>query len=136
MSMSLAALPHKLVEKREEETNMASPKVKPRLKSKKVIRTSKLVRKSGRSGPILSRLTVVWVQSNGVPFDTTGFFARLSRGTTLVQTASFDRFGVVRFSRVDTLTQVAYTIRVFNANGTLFRTRSIPAGVETFAIIG
>ncbi len=136
MSVSLAALPNKLVEKREEESNMASPNVKPKLKSSKVIRTAKLVRKPGRTGPILRRLTVVWVQSNGVPFDTTGFFARLYRGTTLVQTASFDRFGVVRFNKVRTLTEVAYTIRVFSANGTLFRTRSIPAGVETFAIIG
>jgi len=115
---------------------MASSCVKPKLKSGKVTRTTKLVRNSGRPGPILSRLTVVWVQSNGVPFDTTGFFARLSRGSTLVQTASFDRFGVVRFNRVRTLTKVAFTIRVFSANGTLFRTRTIPAGVETFAIIG
>jgi len=115
---------------------MASTRVRPGHKGGKVIRTTKLVRKSGRTGPIFSRLTVVWVQSNGVPFDTTGFFARLFRGNTLVQTASFDRFGVVRFSRVRTLTEVAFTLRVFNANGTLFRTRSIPAGVETFAIIG
>ena len=115
---------------------MASPRVKPKLNSSKVIRTAKLVRKPGKTGPIFRRLTVVWVQSNGVPFDTTGFFARLFRGTTLVQTPSFDRFGVVRFSNVRTLTQVAYTLRVFSANGTLFRTRNIPAGVETFAIIG
>ncbi len=115
---------------------MASPKVKPKLKSSKVIRTTKLVRKSSNTGPIFNRLTVVWVQSNGVPFDTTGFFARLYRGNNLVQTASFDRFGVVRFSRVRTLTEAAYTIRVYSANGTLFRTRSIPAGVETFAVIG
>jgi hypothetical protein len=86
--------------------------------------------------PILDRLTVTWVQSNGVPFDTTGFFARLFRNGTLVQTAAFDRFGVVRFSSVATLTQVSYTLRVFDANGFLFRTRTIPAGVETFAIIG
>jgi hypothetical protein len=86
--------------------------------------------------PILDRLTVTWVQANGVPFDTTGFVARLFRNGALVQTAAFDRFGVVRFSRVPTLTQVPYTLRVFDANGFLFRTRTIPAGVETFAVIG
>jgi hypothetical protein len=82
------------------------------------------------------RLTVVWVQNNGVPFDTTGFFARLSRGNILVSAANFDRFGVVRFGNIRTLTNVAFTIRVFSRNGTLFRTRTIPAGVQTFAIIG
>lgn len=89
-----------------------------------------------RYGPILSRLTVVWVQNTGIPFDTTGFFARLSRGSTLVSSARFDRYGVVRFSNINTLTNFTYTVRVFSSNGTLFRTRTIPAGVETFAIIG
>lgn len=88
------------------------------------------------NSPILDRLTVVWVQSNGVPFDTTGFIARLYRNGVLVQTAAFDRFGVVRFSGVATLTRVSYTLRVFDSNGFLFRTRTIPAGVETFAVIG
>lgn len=88
------------------------------------------------NSPIFNQLTVVWVQTNGVPFDTTGFTARLFRKGTLVQTAAFDRFGVVRFSRVATLTRVSYTLRLFDAGGTLFRTRTIPAGVETFAVIG
>lgn len=90
----------------------------------------------GTNEPIFSRLTVVWVQGNGVPFNTTGFFARLSRGNQVVSTAGFDRFGVVRFNNIRTLTNVTYTLRTFNANGVLFRTRTIPAGVETFAIIG
>lgn len=88
------------------------------------------------TGPVFPRLTVLWVQSSGVPFDTTGFFARLSRGSTLVSTASFDRYGVARFNNIRTLTTVSYTLRLFNASGVLFRTRTIPAGVETFAIIG
>ncbi|RED56738.1 hypothetical protein [Cohnella lupini] len=92
--------------------------------------------KVGVNNPTFPRLTVIWVQNNGVPFDTTGFFARLTRGTTIVSTASFDRFGVVRFNNVRTLTNVSYNLRVFTANGILFRTRFIPAGVETFAIIG
>lgn len=86
--------------------------------------------------PTFSRLTVVWVQNNGVPFNTSGFFARLSRGNILVSTANFDRFGVVRFNNIDTLTNFTYTLRLFNSNGILFRTRIIPAGVETFAVIG
>jgi len=86
--------------------------------------------------PTFKRLTVVWVQINGVPFDTTGFFARLSIGNRVVSVAAFDRFGVVRFNNIRTLTNVTFTIRVFSNNGILFRTRTIPAGVQTFAIIG
>lgn len=116
---------------------MAKPHVKPKRPAGKVRRVSlPLVKRQTTSGPTFNRLTVVWVQNNGVPFDTTGFFARLFRNNSLVQTANFDRFGVVRFSRVRTLTQVSYTLRVYDATGTLFRTRTIPAGVETFAVIG
>jgi hypothetical protein len=116
---------------------MASTRVKPKLYAstgKKI----KLPKRAGASvlGPILSRLTVTWVQRNGVPFNTTGFAARLSRGGSIIQTTTFDRFGVVRFSRVGTLTNVSYTIRIFSPSGVLFRTRTIPAGVETFAVIG
>jgi len=102
--------------------------------SAKTVPTQKLTGKN--SGQTFPRLTVVWVQSSGVPFDTTGFFARIYRGSVLVDTNDFDRFGVVRFNRIRTLTNVAYTLRVFSDNGVLFRTRTIPAGVQTFAIIG
>lgn len=109
----------------------------PRGDSKKfrVIRTKPAGPVTVRQAPIFPLLTVVWVQINGVPFNTTGFFARLSRGGVLVDTARFDRNGVVRFN-VATLTRVTFTLRVFSASGILFRTRIIPAGVETFAIIG
>jgi hypothetical protein len=90
-----------------------------------------------QSGPIFSRLTVVWVTGGGIPFNTTGFFARLSRGNTIVSTANFDRFGVVRFNNVTTLTTATFTLRIFrSSDGALFRTRTIPSGVETFAVIG
>ena len=119
---------------------MAVQRPKPRLgdsKKSRIIRVNKASCSLGlRNIPTFNRLTVVWVQVNGVPFDTTGFFARLSRGNRLVSTASFDRFGVVRFNNIGTLTRVPYTLRVFSSNGVLFRTRNIPAGVETFAIIG
>jgi hypothetical protein len=106
-------------------------------KKSRVLRTKSLSRSSGTSsGPIFTRLTVVWVQINGVPFNTTGFFARLFWGNQLVSTANFDPFGVVRFNNISTLTNVPFTLLTFNRNGILFRTRFIPAGVETFAIIG
>jgi len=108
-------------------------------KRSKVLKTNTVpaqIARTGNSGQTFSRLTVVWVQSTGVPFDTTGFFARLYRGSQLVDTADFDRYGVVRFNNIRTLTNVAYTLRVYNNNGVLFRTRTIPAGVQTFAIIG
>ncbi|NIK72031.1 hypothetical protein [Paenibacillus sp. BK720] len=90
-----------------------------------------------QSGPIFSRLTIVWVNEEGIPFNTTGFFARLSRGNTIVSTANFDRFGVVRFNNITTLTTATFTLRIFrSADGALFRTRTIPSGVETFAVIG
>lgn len=87
-------------------------------------------------GPTLSRLTVLWVDQNGVPFNTIGFNAALYRGTTLVQTAFFDRFGVVYFSRVETLTAAAYTVQLYDNSGVVYRTKEIPAGVEAFAVIG
>ncbi|RUS42069.1 hypothetical protein [Cohnella sp. AR92] len=87
-------------------------------------------------GTTFSRLTVLWVQQNGVTFNTTGFFATLSRNNRTVSRASFDSFGVVRFNNIRVLTTVSYTLRTFDSRGVLFRERTIPAGVEAFAIIG
>ncbi|MFC5406914.1 hypothetical protein [Cohnella soli] len=121
---------------------MANQRPKPGRADNKKFRIigAKVANFSGSMGsgnnPTFHRLTVVWVQNNGVPFDTTGVFARLTRGNTLISIARFDRFGVVRFDNVRTLTNVSFTLRTFNANGVLFRTRTIPAGVQTFAIIG
>nr|WP_225442723.1 hypothetical protein [Paenibacillus lycopersici] len=118
---------------------MAATRVKPKYKATgtgKVIKRSVPLNLIKQAGPIFSRLTVVWVAANGVPFDTTGFFAQLVRNNRIVATAAFDRFGVVRFDNIRTLTDVSYTIRTFSPNGVLFRSRFIPAGVETFAIIG
>jgi hypothetical protein len=112
------------------------PPLKDSLGKGKIRRRVKPIAKSAQTGPTFSRLTVLWVQGNGVPFDTTGFFARLYSGGTLVQTAAFDRFGVVRFSNVRTLTDRNFVIRLFSATGVQFRERSIPAGVEAFAVIG
>ncbi len=89
-----------------------------------------------QSGPTFNRLTVLWVDNSGVPFNTTGFNAALYRGSTLIQTAAFDRFGVVFFSLVTTLTTANYTLVVYDSFGRIYRTKSIPAGVEAFSVIG
>ncbi|UVI31656.1 hypothetical protein [Paenibacillus spongiae] len=118
---------------------MASTRVRPRREvvgRGKVIRMAVPTKRNVQSGPILNRLTVVWVQNNGVTFNTTGFFARLFRGNTLVSTAFFDNFGVVRFGNIGTLTNATFTIQTFSPTGILFRQRTIPAGSEAFAIIG
>ncbi|QKS48906.1 hypothetical protein HUB94_29700 (plasmid) [Paenibacillus cellulosilyticus] len=88
------------------------------------------------TSPTLNRLTVVWVQNNGVPFRTTNFFAELIRNGRVVSQAVFDPFGVVVFNNIGTLTQVSYQLRTFNPSGILQRVRTIPAGVQAFALIG
>lgn len=89
-----------------------------------------------QSGPTFNRLTVLWVDSNGVPFNSAGFNAALFRGSELVQTAAFDRFGAVFFSLIPTLTTVNYTIQVYDSFGRVYRSKTIPAGVEAFSVIG
>ncbi|CAM4022171.1 hypothetical protein L1N85_12230 [Paenibacillus alkaliterrae] len=89
-----------------------------------------------QNGPTFNVLTILWVAGNGVPFNTTGFNAALYRGNRLVQTARFDRFGVVFFSRVGTLTTVSYRLVLYDNAGIIFRRRTIPAGVQAFAVIG
>jgi hypothetical protein len=89
-----------------------------------------------QAGPTLKLLTVLWVTDGGVPYDTTGFNAALYRGSALVQTARFDRYGTVYFSRVATPTTVAYTLRLYDQSGRVYRTCTVPAGVAAFAVIG
>ncbi|MBB3108511.1 hypothetical protein FHS18_000539 [Paenibacillus phyllosphaerae] len=118
---------------------MASTKVRPKLNAPskgKVLKTRTPLVKRLQTGPYLNRLTVLWVQTNGVTFNTTGFFARVFRGNTLIATAFFDRFGVVQFANIGTLTTANLTVRIFNSQGVQFRSRSIPAGSEAFAVIG
>ncbi|TJY38504.1 hypothetical protein E5161_20185 [Cohnella pontilimi] len=93
-------------------------------------------RSRSRQKPFFSTLTVVWVQSSGVPFNTTGFFATLSQDDVIIETAFFDSFGVVRFRNVQPVRSARLTLRVFDRNGVLFRTRIFSPGVETLVIIG
>lgn len=97
----------------------------------------KHVRRFGNSEPILRALTLVWVQANGVPFNTSGgFIAQLSRGGVVVATTAFDDFGVARFNNIPTLTRVSFRLTIFDLQGRIFRIRTLPAGIEAFAIIG
>ncbi|WP_025721326.1 hypothetical protein [Paenibacillus sp. 1-18] len=83
------------------------------------------------------RFTVIWANNDGVPFNTSGFFATLRRlDGSFVQAAGFDSFGTARFSRVRTPTNQPYILRTFRDDGTLFRVRSVPAGVSSFVVIG
>ncbi|REE91589.1 hypothetical protein A8990_10497 [Paenibacillus taihuensis] len=103
---------------------------------RKSVQTSTNGSRGSNTNPTFNRLTVLWVNIDGVPFNTTGFFARLFRNGQLVATASFDRYGVVRFNNINTLTNFSYNIRTYDANGLEYRSRNIPAGVQTYAIIG
>ncbi|MWC31345.1 hypothetical protein [Paenibacillus sp. MMS18-CY102] len=113
-----------------------SSKKPPYLVPGGVIRKVKVPTSIRQSGPILSRFTVVWVQTSGVPFRTTNFFAQLVRNGVVVATAGFDPFGVARFNNITTLTTATFQLRAFNPFGVLQRVRTVPSGVEAFAIIG
>ncbi len=85
----------------------------------------------------LAVFTVLWVNTFGVPFNTTGFVVvAFTRSGHRVATASFDSFGVAQFIGIPTRTVIPLVIRTFNRNGVLFRTRNVPAHVEAFSIIG
>ncbi|PPQ48622.1 hypothetical protein C5G87_11110 [Paenibacillus peoriae] len=112
------------------------------------IRPPQTLKSTGRKVPVtryrnvsptqtLRRFTVIWANNDGVPFNTTGFFAILRRlDGSFVQAAGFDGFGTARFSRVRTPTNQPYILRTFRDDGVLFRVRSVPAGVSSFVVIG
>lgn len=85
----------------------------------------------------LRRFTVLWVDNNGVPFVTSGFFceARTLNGTRIA-TARFDAFGTAVFRTIGTPTRRTLVLRTFDEDGVLFRTRTVRSGVSAFAIIG
>ncbi|MDQ0493760.1 hypothetical protein [Paenibacillus brasilensis] len=112
------------------------------------IRPPQTLKSTGRKVPVtryrnvsptqtFRRFTVIWANNDGVPFNTSGFFAVLRRlDGSFVQSANFDSFGTVRFSRVRTPTNQPYILRTFRDDGTLFRVKSVPAGVSSFVVIG
>ncbi|MET3292160.1 hypothetical protein EDM56_12455 [Brevibacillus fluminis] len=108
-------------------------RLKGPVKQISVAKLKNLVRSTQR----FRRFTVVWCNGNGVPFNTTGFFAiaRFPDGT-FIQATRFDSFGVAVFSRLRTPLRSPIVITTFNSAGVLFRTRNVPAGVAAFVIIG
>ena len=85
----------------------------------------------------LRRFTVLWVNNNGVPFNTGGFICTASTTNgVLLATTNFDSFGTAIFRSIGTPTTRTLVLRTYNANGVLFRTRRVPSGVAAYAIIG
>lgn len=85
----------------------------------------------------LTRFTVLWVNNAGVPFNTTGFTCQArTLGGALISTVRFDSFGTAVFNNIFTPTNRTIVIRTFNRFGVLFRTRTVPARVSAYAIIG
>ncbi|AOZ91517.1 hypothetical protein [Paenibacillus crassostreae] len=90
-----------------------------------------------RSTQLLTRLTILWVNNAGVPFITAGFTCRAFSTTgTLLATTNFDNYGTAIFNTIETPTARAFVIRTFDADGVLFRTRTVSSGNSAFAIIG
>ncbi|MGO4499072.1 hypothetical protein AB4114_24625 [Paenibacillus sp. 2RAB27] len=85
----------------------------------------------------LRRLTILWVDNAGVPFVTSGFFceARTLNGTRLA-TARFDAFGTAVFRTIGTPTTRTLVLRTFDADGVIFRTRTVRSGISAFVFIG
>ncbi|USB31895.1 hypothetical protein [Paenibacillus sp. YPG26] len=84
----------------------------------------------------LRRLTIVWTNSFGNPYNTSGFFATVSTTSgRLIQTARFDSYGVVVFSRVSTPTSRNLIVRTFSSNGTLYTVTRVPEGNAAYVII-
>ncbi|MNN39690.1 hypothetical protein D3C81_1537380 [compost metagenome] len=97
-----------------------------------VSKYSKLLKPTQR----LRRLTIVWTNSLGNPYNTSGFFATVSTTSgRLIQTARFDGFGVVVFSRVSTPTNRDLIVRTFSSNGTLFTVTTVPEDNAAYVII-
>jgi hypothetical protein len=81
----------------------------------------------------LDNLTIIVTNAAGVPRDTTGWTATLTRGTT-TRTANFDDTGVAVF-KIATLTEFAYTLRVRNEDGELQGSaKSVPANIEAYVL--
>ncbi|WP_229106751.1 hypothetical protein [Paenibacillus sp. 1001270B_150601_E10] len=100
------------------------------------VRKRKPAKHKQRITPYLSRFTVLWVQNNGVAFDTRGFRARVFNGRRLVGSASFDPYGTVRFNGIRTPTNAVLRLELLDEAGRVFRTRVVPADLTAFVVIG
>ncbi|GIP23964.1 hypothetical protein [Paenibacillus sp. J22TS3] len=87
------------------------------------------------SGRLL-RLTVIWACSTGEPYRTSGFLATASTlSGELIQTAKFNRRGVVIFSKIKTPTKQAYVVKIYSCEGNLVRRVVVPRGNDAFVIV-
>ncbi|RUT35455.1 hypothetical protein EJP77_00005 [Paenibacillus zeisoli] len=93
---------------------------------------SKLLKPTQR----LRRLTIVWTNSSGTPYNTSGFFATVSTTSgRLIQTARFDSYGVVVFSRVHTPTSRNLIVRTYSSSGLLYTVTTVPEDNAAYVVI-
>ncbi|WP_159883189.1 hypothetical protein [Paenibacillus puerhi] len=85
---------------------------------------------------VFDRFHVVVTNSAGIPRDTTGWTAVMTRTGGTTQTANFDEFGVARFTNLVAPTNFSYTLRVRNADGDLVSgtPKSVPADLEVVVV--
>ncbi|WP_138495782.1 hypothetical protein [Paenibacillus pinistramenti] len=114
---------------------MARVKAAKAARAKAAAKAKATAPKRRRVRQTLDRFIVLAVSPNGTntPKDSAGWTARLipqGGGTSI--TANFDDFGVVRFPNITTLTDVAYTLTIFDENNNALVSRSVPANREFY----
>lgn len=114
----------------------APPLKDPLFKTSRVKRVRLNKSKRAKVSQLLSRFTVLWVNTLGVPFNTTGFFLRVFRRGVLIAVVPFDSFGTAVVPNLFTPITSSLTIQTVSSTGIVFRQRRVPAGVSSFAVIG
>ncbi|MNI16733.1 hypothetical protein D3C73_700780 [compost metagenome] len=117
------------------------PSLNPNGKVKRITKLNEKImsrlKRKRKPKQILFNFTVLWVNNNGDPFNTSGFTATArTLDGVLLDSANFDAFGTVVFNNISTPTQQSIRIQTFNANGVLFRTRVAAPGNSSWVIIG
>ncbi|WP_176444791.1 hypothetical protein [Paenibacillus herberti] len=84
-----------------------------------------------------SNLTILWVNTNGVPKQTSAnvFAIILDANNNPVGVAPFDANGVAVIAEIPVLTTVSYKLAI-NMEGNVLRSATIPSNVEAFVVIG
>lgn len=86
--------------------------------------------------PYLSRFTVLWVQGNGVAYDTRGFVAKAYSCGKLLGRAPFDSYGTARFSKIRTPTKSLINLQLLDDCGRVYRVSAVPPDLTAFVVIG
>lgn len=105
---------------------------KPMALPKKKMTAVKPKRKKAKQ--TLTRFHVIVTNANGIPVDTPGWTAVLTRTGSPTLTANFDDTGVARFDTLTTLTTVSRTLRVRNADGDQVAQKFVPADIEAIVV--